>query len=171
MSILNVEIKAHCHDADAVREVLKAHHADYKGLDHQVDTYFRVPQGRMKLRQGTIENNLIYYERGNTAEPKASSIRLHPVQESASLHALLNDALGVQIVVDKQREIYFIDNVKFHIDTVDELGHFVEIEAIDTDGSIGEERLREQCNRYMELLGIREEDLVAVSYSDLISKR
>lgn len=171
MSILNIEIKAQCHDADAIRRILREHQADYKGLDHQVDTYFKVPQGRMKLRQGTIENNLIYYERGDTAEPKASAIRLHPVRESDSLHALLSEALGVKIVVDKQREIYFIDNVKFHIDTVQQLGHFVEIEAIDADGSLGEAHLRRQCDHYMELLGLRPDDLIAVSYSDMLAER
>ncbi len=71
-------------------------------------------------------------------------------------------------VVDKSREIYFIDNVKFHIDTVKNLGAFVEIEAIDTDGSISREHLKEQCDYYMQLLQIKPSDLIADSYSDML---
>jgi len=66
------------------------------------------------------------------------------------------------------REIYFIDNVKFHIDTVKDLGTFVEIEAIDKDGTIGEIELLNQCEFYLKLFGISKENLVSVSYSDLI---
>jgi adenylate cyclase class 2 len=80
----------------------------------------------------------------------------------------LTKSLGILVVVDKQREIYFIDNVKFHIDTVANLGTFMEIEAIDNDGSIGLNKLQEQCNYYMKLLNISEEDLISVSYSDLL---
>ena len=62
-----IEIKAHCSDLDRVRNVLSDAGARRIGLDHQIDTYFEVPQGRMKLRQGTIENNLIYYSRPDGA--------------------------------------------------------------------------------------------------------
>ena len=76
--------------------------------------------------------------------------------------------MGVKIVVDKKRKIYFIDNVKFHFDTVKELGTFVEVEAIDKDGSIGITELKEQCRLYQELFGIKDDDLMAASYSDML---
>ena len=81
------------------------------------------------------------------------------------------EALGVLAVVDKRREIYFLDNVKFHIDRVAGLGRFVEIEAIDATGEIGRQRLRAQCEEYVKLLGIQPEDLVACSYSDMLIER
>ena len=168
MSILNVEIKARYNHPDFIHNKLKSLQANHIGLDHQIDTYFNVPNGRMKLRQGNIENNLIYYERGNTDTPKPSTINLHPVENPETLLSLLTHSLGVKVVVDKKRDIYFIDNVKFHIDEVQELGSFVEIEAIDDDGSIGEKKLHEQCTKYMELLNIKPQDLVSVSYSDLL---
>ena len=71
-------------------------------------------------------------------------------------------------MVDKRRRIYFIDNVKFHFDTVEGLGTFVEVEAIDKDGSIGKEKLQAQCDAYAALLGITAEDFCSVSYSDMI---
>jgi predicted adenylyl cyclase CyaB len=70
--------------------------------------------------------------------------------------------------VDKKREIHFIDNVKFHIDIVDGLGNFIEIEAIDMDGSISEAKLLEQCQFYIKLFGVEEEDLLENSYSDML---
>ena len=74
----------------------------------------------------------------------------------------------MKAVVTKRRAIYFIENVKFHIDEVEELGDFVEIEAIDRDGSFGEEELKEQCQYYLNLFKIQKEDLIEVSYSDMV---
>lgn len=165
---LNVEIKARCRQQDKIRGILENKKADFKGVDHQVDTYFVVPNGRLKLRQGSIENNLIHYNRPNQSGPKVSKVSLYPCSgDSKQLHQTLSNALGIKVVVDKQREIYFIDNVKFHLDNVKNLGTFVEIEAIDTDGSISIEQLDEQCNYYLELFGISAEDLIHNSYSDL----
>ncbi len=166
---LNVEIKARCHQQDKIKEILDNKKAVFKGVDHQIDTYFIVPNGRLKLRQGSIENNLIHYDRPNQSEPKVSKVSLFPCAgDSDQLRQTLSNALGVKIVVDKQRAIYFIDNVKFHLDQVKELGTFVEIEAIDTDGSISIEQLNEQCHYYLELFGILEDDLIHNSYSDLV---
>lgn len=168
MQHLNVEIKARCANADAIRAILKSRHADAKGTDHQIDTYFNVPKGRLKLREGNIENALIFYERPDQAGPKQSNIVLHETTPDSDLKAVLTAALGVKVVVDKQREISFIDNVKFHLDTVAGLGSFVEIEAIDADGSIGRARLLAQCQEYLALFGIKDADLVEGSYSDLL---
>ena len=168
---LNIEIKAYCQKQDNIRQILLEHKADYKGTDHQIDTYFKVPNGRLKLREGNIEVNLIHYHRDDQSGPKASHVHLYKPTQSEDLRAALTAALGIKVVADKQREIYFIDNVKFHLDQVKELGTFVEIEAIDFDGSIGESKLLEQCQYYMKLLAITDEDLIENSYSDLLLNR
>lgn len=168
MNLLNVEIKARCSDPGRIRTLLAEHGADFKGTDHQVDTYFQVPGGRLKLRQGNIEQNLIFYRRPDSRTPKTSGINLVPAEHPEELHALLSNALGVLAVVDKKREIYFIDTVKFHIDEVQKLGHFLEIEAIDSNKSRSEAQLKEQCQSYIKILDIAQEDLVAQSYSDLL---
>lgn len=167
---LNVEMKARCPDPERVLVTLAALGAQKQGVDHQVDTYFHAPGGRLKLRQGGIENYLIHYERADEAGPKQSVVSLHAVdpEESSGLRDLLAKALGVMVVVDKQRHILWIDNVKFHVDWVQTLGSFVEIEAIDRTGDIGRERLLEQCERYVGLLKIDVLDLEPRSYSDLI---
>jgi predicted adenylyl cyclase CyaB len=165
---LNVEIKARCADAAAVRNYLLSHKADFKGTDYQTDTYFNVAYGRLKLRQGNIENSLIHYERSNQSGPKTSAVNMMKVTDGKTLHSILSSALGIMTEVVKKREIYFIENVKFHIDEVNGLGSFVEIEAIDFDGSLGEDRIREQCEYYVRELSIRPEDLLTHSYSDML---
>ncbi|MBI3633098.1 MAG: class IV adenylate cyclase [Candidatus Vogelbacteria bacterium] len=170
MSHINIEIKAKCADQGKVREILKLHKADFKGTDHQVDTYFKANNGRLKIREGNIENYLIFYEREDKEGPKQSDVILYKHEPGSNLKELLIKSLGVLAVVDKQREIYFIDNVKFHLDDVKSLGTFMEIEAIDTTGNIAKEKLLEQCNRYLELLGIDQADLITNSYSDQILK-
>lgn len=168
MAHLNVEIKARCSDPARIREVLRAHGAEFRGLDHQIDTYFRVPNGRLKLREGNIEYALIHYRRPDSPDPKPSSVSIYRPLPDPALKEVLTAALEVLVVVEKEREIYFIDNVKFHIDTVKGLGHFVEIEAIDPDGTVGADRLDAQCRFYMAQFGIRDADLIDRSYSDML---
>lgn len=167
---LNIEIKARYHNLLKIKNILLSRSADFKGIDHQIDTYFHCTTGRLKLREGNIENSLIHYNRSDDTQPKASIVTLEKVKEDSNIKAVLTHALGVKIVVDKHRAIYFIDNVKFHLDEVVGLGSFMEIEAIDVEGLIGEPKLQEQCAFYIDLFGIEDEDLVRVSYSDLLQK-
>jgi predicted adenylyl cyclase CyaB len=170
MNFLNIEFKARCSDFGSVRAVLEQHGCEFMGVDHQVDTYFNVPRGRLKLREGSIENNLIYYEREDRAGSKRSGGLLFENAPGSTLKDVLIRSLGVKVVVDKRREIYFVDgNVKVHLDEVKGLGSFVEVEAIDYDGSIGEVRLQAQCDRYMTEFGVSRADLIAESYCDLIA--
>ncbi len=172
MNWKNVEIKAHCKALEPLAALLRAESADYKGLDHQIDTYFNVPNGRLKLREGNIEHALIHYHRNNQAAAKLSDIHYYqPTEKGSDLKATLQAALGIKVVVDKQRHIYFVDNVKFHLDQVQGLGTFVEIEAIDHKGTCSIEQLQAQCTHYQAFLGIAPEDLIACSYSDLLLEK
>ena len=171
MSHINIEIKARCADPDRIRNILKSNRADYEGTDYQTDTYFHVPRGRLKLRQGPIENSLIFYSRPDRAGPKEAKVNLYHFNDGLSLKDVLTKALDVLVTVRKKREIYFIKNVKFHIDQVENLGAFVEIEAIGTTHHISKEKLRGQCEQYMRLLAIAEEDLIDCSYSDLLMQQ
>ena len=168
---LNIEIKAKCKAPDFVKKILEEQGADFKGVDHQIDTYFKVPNGRLKLREGNIENTLIQYHRSDQAGPKKSNYILYHPHPDSSLKELLTQANGVLTVVDKFRSIYFIDNVKFHVDEVKGLGSFMEIEVIDREDSNDEKKLLEQCQYYMNLLGVSDDDLIENSYSDLILKK
>jgi predicted adenylyl cyclase CyaB len=168
MPILNIEFKAATNKLAALETLLQQHHPLFIGEDHQIDTYFNVPTGRLKLREGNIENALIHYEREDFAGAKSSHVLLYQHQPHKMLKEILIKTLGIKAVVDKKRKIYFINNVKFHFDTVKDLGTFVEVEAIDKDGTIGKEKLQAQCDEYAALLGIEEADFCSASYSDMI---
>ena len=170
MPYLNVEIKAICNDLSFVRSYLLNHAAIFKGIDEQTDTYFNVSTGRLKLREGTIENNLIFYNRTNKAGPKSSHFHLVKIEDSKGLREALERSCGIKMIVRKRREIYYIDNVKFHIDEVPGLGSFIEIEAGNILADKTESELLDQCNFYLNEFGIKEEDLIAESYSDLLMK-
>ena len=168
MSFLNVEIKAKCADASFIRNYLLSNGADFKGTDKQTDTYFNVPNGRLKLREGNIENNLIYYERTNQAGPKSSHFQLVKIEDATGLKEVLTKSNGIKVVVTKSREIYYINNVKFHIDEVPGLGSFVEIEAGNIQADLSQVQLKEQCDFYLKEFGVKDDDLIEVSYSDML---
>lgn len=167
MQVTIAEIKARCPDPAATLDRMRALGATHQGRDHQVDTYFVVARGRLKLRQGSVETNLIHYRRDDLAGPKDSQVLLHAPSDGGSLHATLSAALDVLVVVDKQREILWADNVKLHLDEVAGLGAFVEVEAIDSDGTRTRDELHEQCRHWLDALAIDPDRLVTHSYSDL----
>lgn len=104
MSYLNVEIKAKCHDAFFIRHYLLSNGAEFKGIDEQTDTYFIVSNGRLKLREGNIENNLIYYERTNQAGPKDSIFHLVNVEDAKGLKEVLEKSIGIKVIVKKKEK-------------------------------------------------------------------
>jgi predicted adenylyl cyclase CyaB len=170
---LNVELKARCADPERIRRLLAEAGADFRGTDAQRDVYFAAPGGRLKLRRGSIERGLVFYRRADRAETRRSEVTMTRLEAVApatldALEATLAAALGITAVVEKRREIRFVEHVKFHLDEVPGLGCFVEIEAIDLDGTIGAERLRAECEAWRSRLGIAESDVVAFSYADAI---
>lgn len=167
MPYLNIEIKARTAHPERIRNYLK-HAGVFHGLDEQTDTYFTVTNGRLKLREGNIENNLIFYNRADHPGPKSSQFNLVKVPDSSGLKEVLTLACGIRVVVTKKREIYYIGNVKFHIDEVPGLGIFVEIEAGNILANLTADQLQEQCEFYMKEFGIDNADLVNVSYSDML---
>jgi len=166
MNLVNYEFKARLRNEKRIRAALKKLRARFIGTDRQVDTYFRVPRGRLKVRQGDIENALIFYERPNARGARPSRVRMIELPPNSPVQEILAAGLGVLAVVDKRREIYFAGNVKIHLDRVRGLGRFVEVEAISRSGRV--RRIREQARNFQKLFGITSADIVAESYSDLV---
>lgn len=167
----NIEIKARCENLAFVRNKLHKLKADFKGVDHQIDTYYNSREGRLKMREGNIETNLIHYNRPNQSGPKQSDFTLFKTDNPEGLKDILSKSMGVKVVVDKKREIYFIKNVKFHIDEVQELGNFVEIEVTDMKGDRTVQEMQVVCEEYMQILNIKSNDLLQVSYNDLLLEK
>lgn len=165
----NIEIKARCSNLDEVRKILQSSSAEFKGKDRQIDSYFNVNHGRLKLREGDIENALIQYDRDDKEDPKLSEFLLYKSTNNQLLKELLTKALGVLVVIDKEREIYYLDSVKIHLDNVKNLGTFVEIEA---NGNAEDDdemlNMMKECKYYLKLLRISDDDLIAFSYSDMM---
>jgi predicted adenylyl cyclase CyaB len=169
MQGVNIEFKARMRDEKRVRAALKSLRPREAGTDHQIDTYFNTPTGRLKLRQGNIENALIFYQRKNTAQIRPSRVLLCEFSNPAEIRTLktvLAAALGIGAVVDKVREIYFVDNVKIHLDRVRGLGKFLEVEAFIRKGGL--RRARKRAGQIKELFGVLPEDILSHSYSDMI---
>jgi len=168
LAILNIEIKASCKHLEQIRNILIEKKALFKGTDYQKDTYFKVSNGRLKMREGNIEYSLVHYDREDISGPKRSAVLYYHPRKEDLVKEQLQKAIGELVVVNKKREIYYIDNVKFHLDHVDDLGSFVEIEAIDKIGKLGAEKLYQQCREYLTLFQIQDTDLITNSYSDML---
>ena len=160
----NVELKAHDPDPARSLEVARRLGAEDKGVLRQRDTYFRAREGRLKLREEEPGGaTLIQYDRPDAAEARESRYRLTAVDDPEGLRASLDAALGTLVVVDKERRLLLHDGVRIHLDTVANLGSFVELEGVAPPGSdLGPER--EKVARLRESLGI--EAIVGDSYSD-----
>lgn len=168
--MIDVEIKAKYEDHSHIRNILKKKRALFGGEEQQIDVYFKSPKGRLKIRKGTVESVLVYYIRDNIKGIKPSEYYLYKTSEPEKLEKLLKIALGELVTVEKKREVYFIDNVKFNIDDVKDLGKFVEIEAITTNPD-DIEHMDEVVRSYVKLFDIKEIDIQSHSYSDLLLEK
>jgi adenylate cyclase class 2 len=164
----NLELKArlrHPSEAPARAQEVATETLD---AQHQIDTYFYVPRGRLKLREiDGAPAQLVSYSRPDQPNCKESRYRLVDVNDPAALKQALGDALGVLVIVDKQREIYLHHNVRIHLDRVVGLGDFLEFEAVlDPNDTLADaQQLLARLTTHFRLDAA---DLVSTSYSDLL---
>jgi homotetrameric cytidine deaminase len=160
----NVELKAI--DPDPARSLAACRElgAEDRGVLRQRDTYFRVRSGRLKLREEEPGGaTLIQYDRPDAAAARESRYRLTPVDDPAALKASLDAALGTLVIVDKERHLLLWDGVRIHLDTVNGLGSFVELEGVaPPDSDLAAEH--EKVARLRDALHI--DEVLTDSYSD-----
>jgi homotetrameric cytidine deaminase len=157
----NLEIKARDPDPARSLERALALGAEDHGEITQRDTYFGRTAGRLKLReQSPGDAELIEYRRPDEAGPRVSDYRLVPVSAPDALREALDAALGTLVVVEKRRRLLLWEGVRIHLDEVEGLGSFVELEATDADPS--------KVVFLRAELDIPDERLIAGSYSDLL---
>ncbi len=137
----------------------------------QEDTFFHVLRGRLKLRQLAPDRaQLVYYERPDQDGPKRSDYHIFETRDPENLKTVLSLALGVRGVVRKTRYLYMAGQTRIHLDDVEGLGHFLELEVVLRDGQTdaeGQVVARDLMNR----LGICDEDLLQGAYLDLLEQR
>ncbi|NHJ86904.1 MAG: class IV adenylate cyclase [Asgard group archaeon] len=165
--MIDVEIKARCSNHENIREMLKSRNAQFGGIDKQTDVYFNSNFGRLKLRKGQIENALVFYSRENIQGIKPSEFHLYKSTNPLILEKILRESIGILIEVEKTREMYFINNVKFNLDVVKGLGSFIEIEAM-TENHQEIDALHKLVESYIQLFNIQPKDIQSLSYSDLL---
>jgi predicted adenylyl cyclase CyaB len=167
----NIEIKANVRDFNAIR--LKAELLSDTSVQviSQVDTFFTTNKGRLKLRElSPAHAQLIYYERPNQGGPKRSEYHIFETSDPVNLKATLSLALGTRGVVRKTRYLFLVGQTRVHLDDVEGLGQFMELEVVlnphqsDEDGQAIAEDL-------MSKLGVDKADLLEGAYMDLIETK
>jgi predicted adenylyl cyclase CyaB len=164
----NIEIKARVGNLSLLRERAERLSQKPAELLLQEDSFFCVPQGRLKLRiLGPARGELIYYEREDLAGPKSSHYLLFRTSDPAALRALLEASLGLLGVVRKQRWLFMVGSTRIHLDDVEGLGAFMELEVVLQPGQSVAEGQAIAAD-LMQQLGIKPGDLVAGAYLDLL---
>jgi predicted adenylyl cyclase CyaB len=164
----NIEIKARVQNFDEIRRRAEDLSGSAVEVIPQEDTFFNTPHGRLKLRL-LAENRaqLIYYTRPDQEGPKRSDYHISHSSDPASLKRVLELAYGIRGVVRKTRYLYLVGQTRVHLDDVDGLGQFMELEVVmgekqsDAEGQAIAEAL-------MASLGIEKTDLLEGAYMDLL---
>lgn len=164
----NVEIKARSRSFPDQRDRAASLSGAPPEIIEQEDVFFGVTSGRLKLRKfSNGRGELIYYERPDEGGPAESNYILVPTTDTEACRELVARLFEVTGVVRKRRTLFLAGSTRIHLDEVEGLGEFVEIEAVLGDGesfSEGKSRLDVVASA----LGIESDDLIDVAYVDLI---
>jgi len=163
-ALRNIELKARLRNREAALRVCAELGAAPQGDIHQVDTYFAVPQGRLKLREAPGRTELVQYFRPDVAGARGCDYQLAGVD--ATVKPLLAEALGIIAVVDKVRTLYLWHNVRIHVDRVSALGDFLEFEAV-LDEAHHDDDGHQKLSMLTERFGLSPADLCPHSYLEL----
>jgi len=164
----NIEIKARITDERRLEAHLAGLKVDFKEQLRQADTFFHVASGRLKLRDfGDGSAELIHYHRADRAGAKLSDYERVAVSDPSRMRALLERVLGIRGTVRKQRTVLLVGRTRIHVDTVEGLGRFLELEVVlaDTDTIADGEQAAAEL---LKVLEIPAADLVSGAYIDLL---
>ncbi len=163
----NVEYKAELRDPDLARSILRALRATRILEFGQVDTYFRIPDGRLKRRETDDEPpEWIFYHRPNQSGPKVSDFTI--LDEEHALERFGREPLPVWVVVRKKRDLWMRGSVRIHLDDVEGLGKFLELESL-VSRDMPEDKARALLEELRKALGPVLGEPIDRSYSDLLS--
>jgi adenylate cyclase class IV len=161
----NIELKARCADLEEAKRRALQFGARPEADLNQIDTYFNVPVGRLKIRQiGPGHAELIAYHRDNNAMTRASDYLIAPLADAASMIRVLSMVLGERGQVRKRRQLLLWRNVRIHLDSVEDLGGFIELEAV-VSNAFDENASRDNLQQMA--LQLKMTDPIGVSYADL----
>jgi predicted adenylyl cyclase CyaB len=166
--LANVEIKARARNSARIKVLAEALADTSSQLIEQEDVFFVVPRGRLKLRIfSSFSAELIYYEREDQPGPKESRYSISRISEPDSLKAVLQMSLGIRGIVRKQRTLYLAWQTRIHLDEVEGLGSFVELEVVMRTNQSHEDAVQ-IARGLMARLEIQDSDLIEQAYIDLL---
>jgi len=167
----NIEVKCPLADREAVEDRLRALGAGWHWTDRQTDTFFAVPTGWLKLREpaGGFAELISYRRSTEDSGPRRSEYDVVPVDDPGLVKRLLSRVLPVDGVVEKTRTLWFHGHTRIHLDRVENLGEFLELETVVDD--ISPEEARAEADRLIEALELPREEFLAVPYRDLLRNR
>ena len=164
----NIEIKARARNFADLQRRAEALSDTPAEVIPQEDTFFPTAKGRLKLRQLAPDHaQLVYYERTDGSGPKRSNYSIFETRDPEGLKTVLRQALGVRGVVRKTRNLYLVGQTRIHLDEVEGLGEFMELEVVlrpEQSDAEGQAIARDLMTR----LGVQEEDLLEGAYMDLL---
>lgn len=173
---LELKVKTGTSELATIRDTLKSQGASALDRQDQEDVYFSAPDGRLKLRTirtaaGSAWAELIGYRREDLAGSRWSSYRIMPMtmEQGPALVSVLAQALPIWVRVRKQREVFQIGATRVHLDAVEELGAFVELETVITNQAA--DHAEQEHDHVIHLLGLARYPVVAGSYSDLLAAK
>ena len=166
----NVEAKFKMLNPAHAREVATRLGFQARGILAQRDTFFQVAHGKLKLREEAAGAWLIHYRRRREADLELSEYEIVPVAEPARTRSMLASALGVLAEVRKERTLLMRGNIRLHLDRVESLGDFGEIEAVLESGETAESN-RVAVREILSALDINEHDLIGMSYFEMMLKK
>ena len=162
----NLEIKCAHRSLAGATAVAHRIGATPKGTLRQVDTYFGVRSGRLKLREiNGKQFELIHYHRTNAKSTRYSHYSIIKLEEPIAAKSVFRSLFGISVVVRKKRALFLYKNARIHIDSVERLGTFIEFEVV---VNRGKSQARELMRFLMKEFGIEQKMLLGGSYSDLI---
>ncbi len=167
----NIEIKARIESIEATAARAAAL-ADQGPIEiRQDDTFFTCDRGRLKLRAFSADaGELIFYRRPDQAGPKESFFVISPTASPDSLRDALSLAYGQAGRVRKHRTLYLVGRTRVHLDRVEGLGHFLELEVVLSDGDRSDPAV-EEAHDLMAALGISPAQLIEGAYVDLLARQ
>lgn len=166
----NIEIKARVRDLDKIRRRAEQLSDTPMEVIPQEDIFFNTLQGRLKLRVIAQDHGqLIYYTRPDQGGPKRSDYRIFVTSEPENLKRVLDLAYGIRGIVRKTRYLYLVGQTRVHLDDVQGLGQFMELEVVMRDGQDDAEG-QAIAEGLMAALGVEMSDLLEGAYMDLLEK-
>ena len=164
----NIEIKARVRDAAALEAAVRAVHAGEPERIPQEDLFYACPTGWLKLRVlAGDRGQLVHYARDAGAGPRASRYAIAPTSDPAALARILSAALAPLGAVRKLRRLFLVGQTRVHLDRVEGLGDFLELEVVLRDGQPEEEGIA-IARDLMRRFGVEESDLVGETYFELL---